>query len=142
MEPRISIITLGVADLERSYRFYREGLGFPTEGKLEDGILFFQTWGTRLALYPLEGLAEDISPNLSHERSGFMGITLAYNTRTKGEVDEVLCLAEKAGGKILKPAQKAFWGGYHGYFADPDGYHWEVAWFQDWQFNPDGSLVV
>jgi predicted lactoylglutathione lyase len=142
MESRISIISLGVKDLEKSYRFYKEGLGFPTQGKLADGIIFFQTSGTRLALYPLDKLAEDVSPQMTADRSGFPGFTLAHNTRTKEEVDRVLQLAEKAGGMIVKPAQMVFWGGYSGYFTDPDGYYWEVAWAEFWEFNEDGSLVV
>jgi predicted lactoylglutathione lyase len=142
MEARISIITLGVKDLTRSFRFYYEGLGLPTQGNAEDGIIFFQTSGTCLALYPLEKLAEDVSPELGAQRSGFPGITLSHNTRTKAEVDQVLELAEKAGGVIVKPAQEVFWGGYSGYFTDPDGYFWEVAWAESWEFNPDGSLVV
>lgn len=142
MDERISIITLGVQDLERSYRFYHEGLGFSTKSKVEDGIIFFQTSGTRLALYPLDKLAEDVSPKLSGEGSGFRGFTIAHNTRTKEEVDQVLHMAEDAGGKIVKPAQEVFWGGYSGYFTDPDGYYWEVAWAASWEFNPDGSLVV
>lgn len=142
MEARISIFTLGVKDLERAFRFYNVGLGFPTEGKVEDGIIFFQTSGTRLALYPIDKLAEDISPKLSGEGAGFPGITLAHNTRKKEEVDQVLQMAEEAGGKIVKHAQEVFWGGYSGYFTDPDGYYWEVAWAESWEFNEDGSLVV
>jgi predicted lactoylglutathione lyase len=142
MEERISIITLGVKDLEQSFRFYHEGLGLSTNSKVEDGIIFFQTSGTRLALYPLDKLAEDVSPNLSSEGSGFPGITLAHNTRTKEEVDQVLKKAEEAGGKISKPAQEVFWGGYSGYFTDPDGYYWEVAWASSWDFNEDGSLII
>ncbi len=142
MEPRISIITLGVEDLERSYRFYHDGLGFPTTHKPESGIVFLQTQGTCLALYPLEKLAEDVAPDLSATRGTFPGITLAHNTRTKAEVDEVLALAERSGGRIEKPAQIAFWGGYSGYFSDPDGYYWEVAWSDDWKFHDDGSLVI
>ena len=142
MEERISIITLGVQDLERSFRFYQEGLGFSTNSKVQDGIIFFQTSGTRLALYTLDKLAEDVSPQLSGKGSGFRGFTLAHNTRTKEEVDQVLQMAEDAGGKIVKPAQEVFWGGYSGYFTDPDGYYWEVAWAASWEFNQDGSLVV
>lgn len=142
MEERISIITLGVKDLERSFRFYHEGLGFATNSELDDGIIFFQTAGTRLALYPLDKLAEDVSPKTKGEISGFHGITLSHNTRTKAEVDQVLQMAEEAGGKIVKPAQDVFWGGYSGYFTDPDGHYWEVAWAESWEFNPDGSLVV
>ena len=96
MEPRISIITLGVADLERSCKFYRDGLGFPTTGEPESGIIFFQTTGVCLALYPLDKLAEDISPGSSKERSGFFGITLAHNTRSKDEVDTILGLVLSA----------------------------------------------
>lgn len=142
MEPRVSIITLGVQDLERSYQFYHQRLGFPTSWKPEQGIIFFQTSGVCLALYPLDKLAEDVNPNSSKERSCFPGITLAHNTRTKNEVDEILDLAEKAGGKIEKPAQVVDWGGYRGYFSDLDGYLWEVAWAESWEFNDDGSLVV
>lgn len=142
MEPRITIITLGVADLERSYKFYHEGLGFPTTKKPEDGIIFFSTAGTRLALYPLDKLAEDVSPDLSPERARFSGITLAHNARSKEEVDAVLKLAEAAGGRIEKQAQDVFWGGYSGYFSDPDGYLWEVAYADSFVFGEDGSLVV
>jgi len=142
MEPRVSIISLGVSDLERSYRFYAEGLGFPTSYTPDKGIVFFQTSGTCLALYPLEKLAEDISPDLSSTRAPFSGIALAHNTKTKAEVDETLKLAERAGGKIVKQAQDVFWGGYSGYFSDPDGYFWEVAYAEFWQFKEDGSLVI
>jgi catechol 2,3-dioxygenase-like lactoylglutathione lyase family enzyme len=142
MEPRISIITLGVADLERSWHFYHEGLGFPTTRKPDEGIIFFQTNGVCLGLYPLDKLAEDVSPTQSAERGAFPGITLAHNTRKKEDVDRILKLAEKSGGKIEKPAQDVFWGGYSGYFSDPDGYLWEVAYSDGWEFHPDGSLVI
>ncbi|MEH6468247.1 MAG: VOC family protein [Porticoccus sp.] len=142
MEPRVSIITLGVSDLERSYRFYHEGLGLPTTRKPEAGIIFFQTSGTCLALYPLEKLAEDVSPSQTVDRGSFSGITLAHNTKSKEEVDATLALAEKCGGKIEKSAQDVFWGGYSGYFSDPDGYLWEVAYADSWEFNKDGSLVI
>jgi catechol 2,3-dioxygenase-like lactoylglutathione lyase family enzyme len=99
MAPRIHILTLGVKDLENAYRFYHHGLGFPTDSKPENGMIIFQTGGTRLGLYPLDKLAEDISPELSVNRIGFPGITLSHNTRTKAEVDHILRLAEKAGGK-------------------------------------------
>ena len=108
MEPRISIITLGVSDLPRAIRFYREGLGFPTQAKDGAPIAFFMTGRTRLALYPLERLAEDVSPGLAISRGGFGGITLAHNVRTKEEVAQVLALAQQAGGKIVKQAQDVF----------------------------------
>lgn len=142
MEPRISIVTLGVRDLERSYRFYHLGLGFPTTRTPGQGIIFFRTGGVCLALYPFALLADEVAPGGAGPCGQFSGITLAHNTRTQDEVDEVLALARQAGGVILKPAQTADWGGYSGYFADPDGYPWEVAWGADWQFNCDGSLVI
>src|SRR5436190_22819647 len=128
MEPRLTLITLGVADLARAVRFFRDGLGWPT--KYEDGgpVAFFETAGTRLGLYPLHALAEDIGPDVHADRRGFGGITIAHNVREKAEVAAVLALAEKAGGRIVKPAQDVFWGGHSGYFCDPDGYYWEVAW--------------
>lgn len=142
MEPRISIVTLGVADMGRAFRFYHEGLGFPTSGSPDAGIVFFQTGGTCLAIYPAEKLAEDVAPDRDGKRSGFPGFTLAHNTREKDDVDAILERAAAAGGRIEKPAADTFWGGYSGYFSDPDGNLWEVAYSDQWQFNPDGSLVI
>lgn len=141
MEPRISLITLGVRDLERSLRFYRDGLDLPTSWSADKGVIFFRTSGTALALYPYDSLAEDVAPEFLVERSRFTGITLAHNVRTRNEVDELLAKAERAGAKIEKPAQSASWGGYSGYFSDPDGYLWEVAWGA-FEFHEDGSLVI
>jgi catechol 2,3-dioxygenase-like lactoylglutathione lyase family enzyme len=132
MEPRISILTLGVTDLQRSLHFYRDGLGLPTSYKEGDGIVFFQLRGTWLALYPLEALAEDA--HLPVERARFGGITLAHNVGSRMEVDRVIAEALAAGATLLKPAADMFWGGYSGYFADPDGHPWEVAW------NPEFPL--
>ncbi len=126
MEPRISIITLGVSDLARSVRFYRDGLGLPLRGEGSDAIAFFETRGTWLALYPRDALADDAA--VPPDGSGFPGFTLAHNVRSREEVDALLNEAASHGAKIVKPAQDAFWGGYSGYFADPDGYLWEVAW--------------
>ena len=139
MEPRISIITLGVSALERSYQFYKNGLGLPTTGTPADGIVFFQPSGTTLALYPYEELGRDVGPGWDGTRSRFTGITLARNVRERGEVDSVLALAVAAGGAIVKPAADTSCGGYAGYFADPDEYLWEVAWGA-FDFNADGSL--
>jgi len=125
MEPRISIITLGVTDLARSVQFYRDGLGLPLPDGV-DGIAFFKTKGTWLALYPREELAADAT--VPADGTGFRGFTLAHNVRSKEEVDAVLKQAQAAGAKIIKPPQDASWGGYSGYFADPNGYLWEVAW--------------
>jgi catechol 2,3-dioxygenase-like lactoylglutathione lyase family enzyme len=140
MEPRISIITLGVADLTRSIRFYRDGLGFPTD--VQDGapIAFFTTGGTRLSLYPLDRLAEYVGEK-TPAAGGFGGITLAHNVRQKKEVAQVLALAAKAGGKIIKTAEDVFWGGHSGIFADPDGYLWEVAWAPMFKFDESGALI-
>ena len=142
MEPRMTIITLGVNDLQRSYEFYHQGLGFPTKSKVEDGIIFFETNGTRLALYPFAKLAEDVNDHLPKERHGFSGITIAHNTKKRDEVDQILSLAESCGGKIEKHAQEVFWGGYSGYFSDPDGYLWEVAYADSFSFHEDDSLVL
>ena len=141
MEPRISIITLGVRDLSRSLKFYRDGLGFPTTRKPEQGIIFFQTKWVCLALYPYEELANDVSDQFNVPRSKFTGITIAHNVRTKDEVDEIIIKAKLAGAVIEKPAQNTSWGGYSGYFSDPDGYLWEIAWGA-FEINNDGSLVV
>jgi uncharacterized protein len=141
MEPRISIICLGVADLGRSLRFYRDGLGLPTTRSADDGIVFFQTRGVTLELFPYHELAADVGPGFDVPRARFTGITIAHNVRTKGEVDDVLRQAEAAGGRIEKPAAETDWGGYSGYFSDPDGYLWEVA-YGAFDFNPDGSLAV
>ena len=141
MKPRITIITLGVADLPCAIRFYRDGLGFPAESKDNDPIAFFMTSGVRLALYPKKALAEDISPGVALSSGGFGGIILAHNVAKKEEVAEVLALAEKAGGKIVKPAQDVFWGGHSGYFTDLDGYFWEVAWAPMCTFDQTGALV-
>jgi catechol 2,3-dioxygenase-like lactoylglutathione lyase family enzyme len=126
MEPRISIITLGVSDLERSVRFYRDGLSLPTTYQAGEGIAFFQLKGTWLALYPSAALAEDAT--LPPDRARFGGMTLAHNAASKAEADAVLAEALAAGAALLKPAADTFWGGYSGYFADPDGHPWEVAW--------------
>ena len=138
----IHIITLGVKDINRSLKFYR-ALGFQTSVQEENpGIVFFQNGGTTLALYPREKLAEDISEANPPQGEGFSGITLAHNTKTKDEVDRIMGLAEKAGARIVKKPQRVFWGGYSGYFVDPDGYYWEVAYGENWQFNEDGSLLI
>ncbi len=132
MEPRISIITLGVSDLHRSVKFYRDGLHLPTSYKEGEGIAFFQLKGTWLALYPSDSLAEDaaLPPERSRSRArqGIGGFTLAHNVASKPEADAVLQEALAAGATLLKPAAETFWGGYSGYFADPDGHPWEVAW--------------
>jgi uncharacterized protein len=137
MEQRLSLVTLGVADLERSRRFYEDGLGW-RRGNAHAEVVFFQLGGLVLALFARSALAADAG--LQAAGSGFGGIALAYNARSRAEVDAVLGEARAAGATILKPAQDAFWGGYSGYFADPDGHPWEVAWNPDWTILDDGSV--
>jgi catechol 2,3-dioxygenase-like lactoylglutathione lyase family enzyme len=140
MEPRITLITLGVSDLPRAVRFFRDGLGWPAVYDEGGPIAFFETAGTRLGLYPIDHLAADISPDTKASRTGFGGITLAHNVRAKEEVAQVLARAEQAGGKIVKPAQDVSWGGHSGYFTDPEGYYWEVAWNPLNPLDEDGFM--
>jgi catechol 2,3-dioxygenase-like lactoylglutathione lyase family enzyme len=139
MEQRVSLITLGVADIQRSSRFYEE-LGWRRCMARAEGVVFFQTGGMALALFPRHELAKDAT--VAPDGDGFCGMALAYNTRTREEVDAVLAEAEAAGAKLLKPAQEAFWGGYSGYFADPDGFPWEVAWNPSFTMAEDGSIRI
>jgi uncharacterized protein len=139
VEQRISLITLGVADLDRSRRFY-ELLGWRRSMANAEGITFFQTGSMALALYPRDELAKDA--NLSPDGTGFRGVSLAYNTRSHEEVDLVLAQARAAGANLLKPAQEAFWGGYSGYFSDPDGFVWEVAWNPSFTIDENGSIRI
>jgi catechol 2,3-dioxygenase-like lactoylglutathione lyase family enzyme len=137
MEQRLSLITLGVADLARSRAFY-ERLGWRRAMAQAEGVVFFQAGGIALALFPRRELAKDAK--IAPEGYGFSGISLAYNTRNRAEVDAVLAEAEAAGAKLLKPAAEASWGGYAGYFADPDGFPWEVAWNPSFALMADGSI--
>ena len=137
MEQRVSIVTLGVTDLKRSKAFY-ERLGWRRSVSKAEGIVFFQAGGMALALYPREDLAKDAG--VAPEGHGFNGTSLAYNARTRAEVDTVLQEAVAAGATLVKPAQEAFWGGYSGYFSDPDGFLWEVAWNSGFPIAEDGSI--
>ena len=125
MEPRISFVTLGVKDVGNSRKFY-EALGFRASGASKAEIAFFDLGGIVLSLFGLDALASDAGVPAS--KHGFSGISLAHNVNSEAEVDQVLNEAISAGGKLLKPGQKVFWGGYSGYFADPDGHLWEVAY--------------
>jgi uncharacterized protein len=125
MQPRISFITLGVGDLAVSTAFYRDVLGLPLLPSPAD-ISFFELGPTWLALYPRELLAADAG--VPPAGSGFPGFALAHNVAARDEVDALLAHIAARGGRIVKPAQVADWGGYSGYFADPDGFLWEVAW--------------
>lgn len=124
MKPRISMITLGVRDLAISVKFYEQGLGFPRMESPPE-VAFFTLNGSWLGLYGREALAEDA--NVPTDGHGFEGFTLSHNVQSESEVDEVMDQAIKAGATIVKQPQKVFWGGYSGYFKDPDGHLWEVA---------------
>jgi uncharacterized protein len=137
---RPHIITLGCKDLKRSRRFYEKGLGFKRSSASQDNIAFYSTGGVVLALYPWKLLAEDAQ--VTGKRSGFSGITLAHNVASKKQVSRILAKAVKAGGKVVKPAQDASWGGHSGYFADPDGHLWELAWNPFFKFDRNGNLKL
>ena len=136
MKPRITVITIGVDDLESSLRFYRDGLGFTTEGivgqEFEYGAVVFIELqsGLRLALWPRKSIAHDTG--LSPDTKSPIEFTIGHNVNSKSEVDVVMSQARIAGAVIVKPAQDTFWGGYSGYFQDPDGHLWEVAWNPQW----------
>jgi catechol 2,3-dioxygenase-like lactoylglutathione lyase family enzyme len=125
MNPRISLVTLGVTDLARSIAFYRDGLKLPLRD-VAPGVAFFELAGTWLSLFPRHELARDATVSPAGE--GFRGFTIAHNVGTRAEVDAVLAEATRSGATLIKPARDAEWGGYSGYFADPDGFLWEVAW--------------
>ena len=139
MEQRVSLVTLGVADLKRSREFY-ERLGWRRSMAKAEGVVFFQAGGMALALFPRQELAKDA--NVTPQGDGFRAISLAYNARNRAEVNSVLEEAEAAGAKLVKPAQDAFWGGYSGYFSDPDGFLWEVAWNPSFAMAEDGSIRI
>ena len=125
MKPRMSMITLGVEDLNRSVAFYQNGLGFPRQGD-EENVAFFNLNGTWLGLYGREALAEDAQ--VSAEGSGFNSFAIAHNVHSEQEVEAVMQTALDAGAELVKKPQKVFWGGFSGYFKDPDGHLWEVAY--------------
>jgi uncharacterized glyoxalase superfamily protein PhnB len=130
--------------MEVALRFYRDGLGFRTDEKENNPkVVFFNTSGTKFELYPLELLVQDVSETNPPEiTTGFSGITLAYNVKNEAEVHEIIELAQKADATIVKEPQKTFWGGYHAYFADPDGYYWEVAYNPYCAFDENDMLIL
>jgi uncharacterized glyoxalase superfamily protein PhnB len=140
MKPRLTVVTLGVRDLGRARAFYCDGLGFRASSTSNEHIVFIDAGGIVLGLYGREALAEDA--RLGAAGSGFGGVTLACNARSKREVDAALARAERAGARILKPAQDVFWGGYSGYFADLDGHPWEVAWNPYWPLDGRGGVQL
>jgi uncharacterized protein len=139
MDQRISLVTLGVRDLAVSRCFYVDGLGW--EPAYEDQqIVFFQAGGMIFSLFLRDQLAADFEAD--PQTFGRAAMALAYNVRNRNEVDPLLKRAEEAGGRILKPGREASWGGYSGYFADPDGFAWEVAWNPGWRLAEDGSVSI
>ncbi len=138
MDRRISLITLGVADLARSRRFY-EKMGWKASGPTSEDVVFFQAGGMILALWGRDSLAADAGLS---DKGGFGGIALAQNVASPAAVDAVLAEAEEAGGRVLKPGHEAFWGGYTGHFADPDGHPWEIAWNPGFTILADGSVKL
>ncbi len=137
MEQRLSIVTLGVADVAASRKFY-EHLGWKASFVGDEQIAFFQAGSIVFSLYSLEEMSKEIG--LAGGSSGCSSVALAHNVRRKEDVDTVLAEAEQAGARLLKPAEEKFWGGYAGYFADPEGYAWEVAWNPEFELTEDGSL--
>jgi uncharacterized protein len=141
MNQHLHIITLGVRDFEKSKKFYAETLGWKIS-RPQEGIAFFQAGGVVLAIYPREKLVEDALVLPEAAGTGFSGITLAYNPRSESEVDEIIGDLKSKGVKIIKEPQKAFWGGYSSYFADPDDYRWEVAYNPFFPFDEHGNLKL
>ena len=154
MEPRVSIITLGVDDLDRAVAFY-EAMGLERNQAITDGVAFFQMGGLILALWPREELARDAGVVAATDwkrtaggtlegevRPDFSGVALAYNTRSEDEVGELLARAKAAGGTVLKPANRAFWGGTQGYFRDTEGNLWEVAFNPGFPIDEDGRISL
>jgi uncharacterized protein len=137
MEQRISVVTLGVKDLPLSKKFYVEGLGWKPVFENNE-IIFFQTGGTVFALFLRDQLAQDFGAG--PKTFGSAPMALGHNVRAKSEVDPLILRAQSAGATVLNPASEKSWGGYSGYFADPDGFAWEVAWNPAWPIAPDGSI--
>jgi predicted lactoylglutathione lyase len=138
MEQRLSLITLGVADLERARAFY-EALGWRTNAKQDDDVVFFQAGGMIVALWDRGRLAEDM---VVSDQGGWGGITLAHNVGSREEVDAILAEAKEAGATIARPGAETFWGGYSGVFSDPDGNSWEIAHNPFWTLSEDGSISL
>ena len=138
MEQRLSLVTLGVGDLELSRTFYRN-LGWKENQQSNDDVAFFEAGGLVFALWDLASLAEDSGVLRS---PGWGGVTLAHNVASPAEVDVAMAEAETAGATVTRPAGETFWGGYSGVFTDPDGHPWEIAHNPHWQLHPDGSTSI
>ncbi len=135
-----TLITLGVVDFEKSLKFYEEGLGWKKSSESQETVAFIPFQGIVLSLYPKHLLAEDA--NVAETGSGFKSFSLAVNTHSEQEVNDFMEKALQAGAKMIKEPQKVFWGGYSGYFADPDGFLWEVAYNPFWKFDQKGNLIL
>ncbi|NQU85000.1 MAG: VOC family protein [Mariniphaga sp.] len=140
MKPRLNIVTLGVNDLQVSREFYGKVLGWEEANGSDENIVFYHQGGIVLGLYPIDKLAEDAL--LPPERSGFSGVTFAINLDSKESVDQLYYQIIEGGGKSLVKPRDTFWGGYDAYFADPDGYAWEIAWAPFWKYDEQGSLKL
>ncbi len=140
MKPRLNIVTLGVKNLQKSRAFYKNALGWEPAPGSDENIVFFHQGGIVLGLYPFDKLAEDAMVPAEH--SGFSGVTLAINQDSKEAVSEIFNKAVENGAKILVEPRETFWGGFDAYFADPDGYPWEIAWAPFWEFDEQGSLKI
>jgi len=142
VEPRVTLLTLGVSDLERAVAFYRDGLGWPKSNVGGDEVAFFKTGGVVIALFPKASFAADVGVDVEDvEHGGFPRFSLAHNVAEERQVDSVLAEAAEAGGTIVKEAQEIFFG-RHGFFADPDGFLWEVAWNPSFPLAADGSIEL
>lgn len=140
MRQKLNLITLGVEDFEKSLHFYEKGLGWKKSNKSLEGLALFPLGGMVLALHPRHELEADVS--LKFTPSPFSGLTISYNTKSEKEVEDVLKQVAKLGGTIVKPAQKVYWGGYSGYFKDPDGYLFEVAYNPFWELDENDNLKL
>jgi catechol 2,3-dioxygenase-like lactoylglutathione lyase family enzyme len=140
VEPRVSLVTLGVNDLKRAVAFYRDGLGWPKSEVGSNEVAFSKTGGAIIALFPREALAADAGVDVAEE-SGLARFSLAHNVAEEESVDSVLAQAAEAGATIVKEAQEIFFG-RHGYFVDPEGFLWEVAWNPSFPMAADGSIEV
>ena len=138
MGQKLTLITLGSKNIQRSADFWEKGLGWKRSPKSMDDLILFPLGGMTLALYPVVELADDVT--LPYQPTAFAGLTLAYNAKSEQEVDEVLQKVEALGATVVKPAQKVFWGGYSGYFKDPDGHLFEVAFNPVWELDDDDNL--
>lgn len=140
MQQKLHLITLGTDDFQKSLDFYEKGLGWEKSDKSMDGLALFDLGGIILALHPRQELANDTT--LPYQPTTFSGLTISHNTRSEKEVDEILKKVAELGATIVKPAQKVYWGGYSGYFKDPDGHLFEVAYNPFWELDENGHLVI